>query len=99
MCYVRNCQAIEKLLEFVQCDNSKGASIAKFIINALNNAGLYPQMCCTQIYNGAGNMTGKEKGAATKFCAETGNKKPSTFTAHHTNLTYLCLKHLKTCKL
>ena len=39
--YVRNCQAIEKLLEFVQCDEVKGASIAEFSINALNNAGLY----------------------------------------------------------
>ena len=43
--YVRNCQTIEKLLEFVQCDDIKGASIVEFIINALNNAGLNPQMC------------------------------------------------------
>ena len=48
--YVRNCQAIEKLLEFVQCDDIKGASIAEFIINALNNAGLYPQMCRAQTH-------------------------------------------------
>ena len=40
--YDRNCQAIEKLLEFVQCNVVKGTSIAEFIINALNNAGLYP---------------------------------------------------------
>ena len=44
---VRNCQAIEKLLEFVQCGD---ASIAEFIINALNNAGLYPQMCRAQTH-------------------------------------------------
>ena len=50
MRYVRNCQAIEKLLEFVQCDDVKGASIAEFIINALNNAGLYPQMCRAQTH-------------------------------------------------
>ena len=86
--YVRNCQAIEKLLEFVQCDDVKGASIAEFIINALNNAGLYPQMCRAQTYDGAGNMAGKEKGAAAKFCSETGNEKAVYFhcTSHELNL-------------
>ena len=42
---VGHCQATEKLLQLIQCDNIKGASIAEFIINALNNAGLNPQMC------------------------------------------------------
>ena len=73
--YVRNCQVIEKLLEFVQCDDIKGASVAEFIINALNNTGLNPQMCRAQTYDGASNMTGKEKGAVAKFCSETRNKK------------------------
>ena len=49
--YVRNCQAIEKLLEFAHCDDIKGASIAEFINNALNNAGLNPQMCRAQTYD------------------------------------------------
>ena len=48
VCYVRNCQAIEKLLEFAQCDDIKGASIAEFIINALNNGGFKPKMCRAQ---------------------------------------------------
>ena len=86
---ITNCQAIEKLLEFVQCDDVKGASIAEFIINALNNAGLYPQMCRAQTYDGAGNMAGKEKGAAAKFCSETGNEKAVYFhcTSHELNLS------------
>ena len=67
--YVRNCQAIEKLLEFVQCDNVKEASIAEFIINALNNAGLYPQMGRAQTYDGASNIADQEKDAVTKFCS------------------------------
>ena len=75
MRYVRNCQFIEKLLEFVQCDDIKGASVAEFIINALNNTGLNPQMCRAQTYDGASNMTGKEKGAVAKFCSATRNKK------------------------
>ena len=86
--YVRNCQAIEKLLEFVQCDDVKGASIAEFIINALN-AGLYPQMCRAQTNDGAGNMAGKKKGATAKFCSETGNEKVVYFhcTSHELNLS------------
>ena len=47
VCYVRNCQTIEKLLE---CDDIKGASIVEFIINSLINAGLNPQMCWTQTF-------------------------------------------------
>ena len=73
--YVRDCQAIEKLLEIVQCDDVKGASIADSIIDTLNNAGLYPQMCRGQTFDGAGNMAGKEKRAAAKFCSKTGNEK------------------------
>ena len=54
----------------MQCGD---ASIAEFIINALNNAGLYLQMCRTQTYDGAGNMAGKDKGTTAKFCSKTGN--------------------------
>ena len=86
---VRSCRAIEKLLEFVQCDDIKGASMEKFIINTLDNAGLYPGMCRAQTYDGAGNMAGKEKGAAAKFCFETGNEKAVYFhcTSHELNLS------------
>ena len=89
MHYVRNCQAIEKLLEFVQCDDIKRVSITEFIINALNNVGLNPQMCHAQTCDGAGNTTGKEKGDAAKFCSETGNKKAVYFhcTSHELNLS------------
>ena len=77
--HVRNCQAIEKLLEFLQCDDINRASIAEFIINALNNAGLNPQMCRTQTCDGAGTMTGKEISVAAKFFSKTGNKKALYF--------------------
>ena len=79
MSYIRNGQAREKLLEFVQCDDVKGANIAEFIINALNNAGLYPQMCRAQTYDRTGNMAGKENCAAASFCSETGNEKSVYF--------------------
>ena len=89
MCYVRNCEAIAKLLEFVKCNNIKGTSIAEFIINALNNTGLNPQMFRAQTYSGAGNMAGKEKGAVAKFCFERGNETSVYFhcTSHKLNLS------------
>ena len=73
----------------MQCDDIKGASIAEFVINALNNSGLNPQVCRAQTYDGAGNMAGKEKGAGAKFCSETGNEKAVYFhcTSHELNLS------------
>ena len=40
-------------------------------------------MCRAQTYDGAGNMAGKEKGAATNFFSETGNEKAVYF--HNTS--------------
>ena len=73
----------------MQCDDIKVASISEFIINALNNAGLNPQMRRAQTYDGAGSMAGKEKGAAAKFCSKTGNEKTVYFhcTPHEVNLS------------
>ena len=73
----------------MQCHDIKGASIAEFIINGLNNGGLNPQMCRAQTNDGASNMARKEKGAAAKFCSETGNEKAVYFqwTSHKINVS------------
>ena len=63
----------------MQCDNIKRVSIAEFIINALNSPGLNPKLCRAQTYDGAGNMAGKEKDVAAKFCFETRNGKAVYF--------------------
>ena len=46
-------------------------------------------MRCSQTYHGAGNIAGKVKGVAAKFCAETGNEKAtySHCTSHELNLS------------
>ena len=46
-------------------------------------------MCRVQTYDGAGNMTGKEKDVAAKFCSEIGNEKAVYFhcTSHELNLS------------
>ena len=54
-------RVIKKLCKFVQCDNIKGESMTDFLINALNNACLNPQMCCTQTFNEAGNVEQKSR--------------------------------------
>ena len=79
MHYIRNFQAIEKLLEFVQCDDIKRVGIAEFIINVLNDPGLNPKLCRAQTYDGAGNMASKEKDVVAKLCSETGNGKAVYF--------------------
>ena len=73
----------------MQCHDIKGASIAEFIINGLNNGGLNPQMRRAQTNDGASNMARKEKGAAAKFCSETGNEKAVYFqwTSHKINVS------------
>ena len=41
-------------------------------------------MCCAQTYDGAGNMAGKEKGAAANFFSETENEKSRLLSLHIT---------------
>ena len=89
MRYVRICQAIEKLLEFVQCNDIIGESITEFIINTLNNANLNPEMCRGQTYDGAGNIAGKEKGTAAKFCSKTGNERAVYFCCSSHELNFV----------
>ena len=73
--YVKDCGEVEKLFEFVQCEDIKGNSIAKYIIDAISNAGLDTKYYRSQTYDGAGNMAGKQKDAAKKFQLLTGNTK------------------------
>ena len=86
--YLKNSKPVEKLLEYVDCDDIKGRSIANFLINTIKNANLDPLMCRSQTYDGAGNMSGKVKGAAATFCLEAGNDKAVYFhcASHQLNL-------------
>ena len=86
--YIKNSRPVEKLLEYVSCDNTKGRSVATFLINTLKNGNLGPIMCRSQTYDGAGHMSGKLKGATAIFCSETGNDKAVYFhcASHELNL-------------
>ena len=91
--YTKDCRPVEKLLEYVRCEDIKGMSIANYLITTLKDAGLDVMMCRSQTYNGAGNMSGKSKGAAVVFRSETGNESAVYFhcASHELNL---CLSNV-----
>ena len=86
--YTKNPTPVEKLLEYVSCDDIKGSSIATFLIKTLKNVDLDPMICRSQTYDSAGNISGKVKGAAAIFSSKTGNDKAVYFncTCHKLNL-------------
>ena len=65
--YLVNDQPVEKLVEFVACDSTTCEEICKRIVDSLRNLNLQPENCRAQTYDGAGNMSGKQKGCATRF--------------------------------
>ena len=46
-----------------------GEAIAAAILSEVDKAGLDMSKCCGQAYDGAANMSGANKGAATTICA------------------------------
>ena len=82
--YVKYFTPVERLFEYVACEDIKGKSIATYIIDILNNTGLDPKNCRSQTYDGAGNMAGKLKGAANQFQVMTGSDRaPYVHCASH----------------
>ena len=77
--YTKDFRPVEKLLEYVHCEDIKGTSIANYLITTLKDAGLDVLMCRSQTYDGAGNMSGKSKGAAAVFRSKTGNENAVCF--------------------
>ena len=66
---------VEKLLAFIPCERITGEAIASKIVGCVQDVGLDPQKCRSQTYDGAGNMAGKQRGAARMFQLKTGNDK------------------------
>ena len=65
--YTKDFRPVEKLLEYVRCEDIKGTSIENHLITTLEDAGLDVMMCRSQTYDGAGNMSRKSKGVAAVF--------------------------------
>ena len=85
---MKDCEYIERLLEFVLCEDSKGKSVCNYLLKAHQYSDLDPKMCRSQTRNGDGNMSGKTKEAAAQFCLRTQNEKAVCFhcASHKPNL-------------
>ena len=73
--YVKDCEPIERLLEFSPCKNIKAKSIYKYLVKAPQDLGLDYKMCRSQTFDGTGNILGKTQGVAAQFCLKTENEK------------------------
>lgn len=65
--YVVNGKPIERLIEFIECEEITGMAICESIISCMNAVGLDPNYCRSQTMDGAGNMSGKHSGCAARF--------------------------------
>ena len=65
--YIKNHNAVERILAYVDCESTTGESICNAIVQCLKDCGLDPLMCRAQTYDGAGNMRGRLKGCRTLF--------------------------------
>ena len=65
--YVKDDEPVERLIEFVPCVHTTGNDICNGIIECLERLSLDPKNCRGQTYDGAGNMSGKQKGCAATF--------------------------------
>lgn len=65
--YMKDDKPVEKLIEFVECEETTGEAICDAIVSSLAKLKLLPENCRAQTYDGAGNMCGKQKGCASRF--------------------------------
>ena len=65
--YVYQQKSVERLIEYVKCDNITGEAITNPIIELLKSNGIDISYCRSQTYDGAGNMAAKQNGAALNF--------------------------------
>ena len=85
---------VERLLEFIACEEITGEAICDNVIRALTEAGLDPKMCRSQTMDGAGNMSGKNAGFAARFSRESPRAIYHYCSSHNLNLV-LC----KSCQV
>ena len=65
--YVYQQKSVERLIEYVKCDNITGQAITNPIIELLKSTGIDISYYRSQTYDGAGNMAIKQSGAALNF--------------------------------
>ena len=65
--YVKNGEAMEKLVSFVECKSVTGDALCTKLISVLKDIGLDPKSCRAQAFDGAGAMSGHLNGCQAKF--------------------------------
>ena len=73
ICYVYQQKPVERLMEYVKCDNIRDETIANLITESLKRNGIDVSYCRSQTYDGAGNIAGKQNRAAQNFQKNTQN--------------------------
>lgn len=65
--YLKEDEPVERLIEFVPLKRTTGQDVCNALLECLQRLGLRPENCRGQTYDGAGNMSGKQKGCAASF--------------------------------
>lgn len=92
--YTKDRKPVERVLEFISCEDISGQVLCTKIIESLTNVGLDTQLCRSQTMDGAGNMAGKYNGCAAKFTEHSPRATYHYCCSHDLNLV-LC----KSCEL
>ena len=92
--YIKDNAPVERLVEFVACEDIRGAAICQNLLDCLERLHLDPQLCRAQTYDGAGNMAGYKNGCAANFQKVVPRANYYHCASHSLNLA-LC----KACKL
>ena len=89
-----NGKPVERLIDFVACEEVTGEAICNSVVQSLESVGLDIGLCRSQTMDGAGNMSGKTKGFAARFAQLSPRAIYHYCSCHDLNLV-LC----KSCKL
>ena len=92
--YIKECEPVEKLTEFIECPVVTGKAVCQKIIGCLQGLTLDPAQCRAETYDGAGNMTGVINGCAANFM----NIMPEAYCYHFASHS-LKLALSKACKV
>ena len=85
--YVKDNAPVERLVEFVACQEITGAAICQELLNCLEGLHLDPQVCRAQTYDGAGNiMAGQTNGCSANLQRVVPNASYYHCASHSLNL-------------
>ncbi|XP_071835292.1 52 kDa repressor of the inhibitor of the protein kinase-like [Apostichopus japonicus] len=80
--YLVNDKPVERIVEFIECENITGLALAKQILDKIDGIGLSMNECRSQSYDGAGNMAGLRRGCASRIS-----------NLHPKAVYYYCMSH------